>query len=598
MSTSANRRRWYSLLAMFLGVSPFVLFEVGLQYTGLGAPQGYSDPFVGFSEIHPLFELDAGAGRYETAASRLPFFGHQQFIQKKPTDGFRAFCLGGSTVLGHPYQPDTAFSEWMEIELAQRGPWSTCEVVNCGGISYASYRLVPILREALGYEPDLIVVASGHNEFLEDRTYESLKSRSAVQRWVSDRLYALHTVNLAIQVKNAVLDSKPARTILPAEVDARLDHASGFASYHRDEAWHEGVLAHYRENLRTMARLCREAGVPLVLVNLGSNIRDCPPFKSQYKDGLDQAELDQWQRWFDEAAGLEKTDPQAAMRLYQQCQAIDDQYALLWYRLGRCLDRLGNYPEALKCYVRSKDLDVCPLRMLEQAHAIVFEVAAEESVPVVDARSMLEAHSEHGLAGSNLYLDHVHPDVFGHQRIAEALVQETARLLGVSLKPWKDFDRRKAYHEQLARLGTLYLAQGRLRVEWLEDWARRDLLRSDVVPWDVRGEIEVGNRWQDFGNADLAFAAYRKAAEQSERSFDLLLVRAHSLFQQGRFDEAAGVAGLVAELSGGHVQDVANAALAVIRREQGKPAASIPTPKKGCSPWYELWRSQESGAGE
>src|SRR5258706_16184905 len=68
--------------------------------------------------------------------------------------------------------------------------------VNCGGVSYASYRLAPIVREVLNYQPDLVIVATGENEFLEDRTYHSVKSRSAFRAWIEDTAYSLRIVSL------------------------------------------------------------------------------------------------------------------------------------------------------------------------------------------------------------------------------------------------------------------------------------------------------------------------------------------------------------------------------------------------------------------
>ena len=47
----------------------------------------------------------------------------------------------------------------------------TWEVINAGGISYASYRVALVVKELAAYAPDLFVVYSGHNEFLERRTY-------------------------------------------------------------------------------------------------------------------------------------------------------------------------------------------------------------------------------------------------------------------------------------------------------------------------------------------------------------------------------------------------------------------------------------------
>ena len=45
------------------------------------------------------------------------------------------------------------------------------EVINAGGISYASYREAKLVEEIARYQPDLVLVYSGHNEFLEERTY-------------------------------------------------------------------------------------------------------------------------------------------------------------------------------------------------------------------------------------------------------------------------------------------------------------------------------------------------------------------------------------------------------------------------------------------
>lgn len=550
-----NRRQFaYPILAMLIGLSPFLVLETVLRVAGIARPQSDADPFVGFSAIHPLFEKDERAGVYRTAPSRLQFFAEQKFHIDKPSDGFRAFCFGGSTVLGHPYQPDTAFSEWLEIELQACGPWSECEVVNCGGISYASYRLVPILQETLAYSPDLIVVATGHNEFLEDRTYQSLKQRSAFTKWISDQLYSLHTVHLAVQGSTRFFPSS--KPVLPEEVDARLDHESGYASYHRDQAWQEQVLEHYRTNLQRMAALCRQAGVPLIFVELGSNIRDCPPFKSEHRDSMTVEELATWQAAFDEATQLEPEDPGRALELYTKCQQLDPEYALVAYRIGRCYDRLKNPQAAKEHYLLAKDLDVCPLRMLEKTHEILREVAKQESVPLVDGRSLLEKESPDGLAGSNIFLDHVHPDIYGHQLTARALAEQVKQEFNVSWRSWPEPERLKRYRDHLEKLGQIYLAQGRLRVEWLEDWARRDRLADDTEPWDLRGELEVASRMQDFGRPERAMGIYEVALERTEDAGPLIIHRIDCLYQQGRFAEARQVGELLVR-HGGPFKDAA-----------------------------------------
>ena len=258
------------LCAICLGLLPFVLLEVVLRMTGMGTPTGYQDPFVSFSQAFPLFELNAEAGQFKTSRHHHYFFGEQQFSATKAPQTYRAFCLGGSTVLGHPYETETAFPKWLELELAASDPSRDYELINCGGMSYASYRLIPILEEVLRYEPDLIVVMTGHNEFLEDRTYRSLKERSAMRVWVDDTLSSLHTVTVVRHATSSMRSSSEStdeRTTLGRDVDARLDHSSGYASYRRDEQWTKDVQRHFAMNLRVMVRMCRDAKVPILLIN-------------------------------------------------------------------------------------------------------------------------------------------------------------------------------------------------------------------------------------------------------------------------------------------------------------------------------------------
>ena len=47
-------------------------------------------------------------------------------------------------------------------------------MINAGGISFASYRVAMLMNELSRYQPDLFIVYSGQNEFLEQRSYGGL----------------------------------------------------------------------------------------------------------------------------------------------------------------------------------------------------------------------------------------------------------------------------------------------------------------------------------------------------------------------------------------------------------------------------------------
>ena len=240
----------FRVLAVLAGLLPLIFLEIGLRIFNVGAAAPASDPLSGFNRNFPLFERHSSV--YRTAQVREPFFCPQEFAAEKPRNGFRIFCFGGSTVHGHPYQSDTAFPKWLEIELAATDPTKSYQAINCGGVSYASYRLAPIVREVLNYQPDLIVVATGENEFLEDRTYHSLKSRSAFRAWLEDAAYSLRIVRVGrncIHPPNANAQKGSGSEQLPLEVQPKLDQESGYASYHRDDAWHEQVLAQFEDSI-------------------------------------------------------------------------------------------------------------------------------------------------------------------------------------------------------------------------------------------------------------------------------------------------------------------------------------------------------------
>src|SRR4051812_28968707 len=215
----------FRALAIAVGLMPLVMCELALRSLGVGRPSDSNDPFVGFSDIHPLFVLNRQSGQYEIPKSRQTHFQPDSFLADKPANEFRIFVLGGSTVQGRPWSIETSFTTWLELHLNAADSSRHYEVVNCGGVSYATYRLIPVLQEVLHYQPDLVIFCEGHNEFLEDRSYAPVKARPAGVNWAIRQVSRLHTYNL---LRQSVLGARAAteasssqpQVVLGPEVDA------------------------------------------------------------------------------------------------------------------------------------------------------------------------------------------------------------------------------------------------------------------------------------------------------------------------------------------------------------------------------------------
>ena len=542
-----SRRNWFRLFAVLAGLLPLVALEGGLRLFDVGRPADAPDPFAGFNQNFPLFERQGAV--YRTARARAPFIAPQEFPAEKPRGSFRMFCFGGSTVYGHPYTGETAFPKWLELELAGRDPARAWQAINCGGVSYASYRIAPMVQEVLHYQPDLIIVATGHNEFLEDRTYHSLKTRSALWSGLQRTVYSLHTINLVRQSlfrdRAAAFSSAAVSTdggALSPHVNTRLDYASGYASYRRDEAWWQNVVAQYDESVRQIVAACRAAHVPVLLVRLGSNLRDCPPYKSAHRAGLAPGAEADWQAAFDLATANERTDLPRALHFYQEAAAIDADYALLNFRIARTLDRLGRPTEALPYFERAKDTDICPLRITAPLEHTLLRIAAETDTPLVDAAQIIAARSPDGIPGNDWYVDHVHPSIGGHQLIARTIAaQFPARGWLPAAAEWPEAQRVKTYARHLATVGPAYLADGKRRLAWLEDWAKRQRLAAETIPNDAAGFARLAFRHLDLGDDAAAQDARREALKRDAGVADLVRARAQALTAQGRDDSAAAL---------------------------------------------------------
>ena len=476
-------KRWRSrLLAVLLGLSPFIAFEcicVGLDW---GNPTSVNDPFIGFEGTRRLFVPDLASGTHKIAENRYLCFRADEFLTRKPDNEFRIFVLGGSTVQGRPYAIETSFAHWFQLSLQAADPDRQFDVINCGGISYASYRLVPILQEVIEYEPDLILLYTGHNEFLEDRTYQSIKRRSQAHRLALKLATRLRTYNLVwnawndrqsdrVGAANAKAE-RPDVDVLPTEVQAMLDYEGGLALYQRDPEWRDGVVEHFESNVRRCVQICRAAGVPIWIANPVSNLRGSPPFKSLNRDDLSAEERDQWIQLRQAATERFATNPQSAFDMLHRAMEIDDQHAGLAYDLGKCYEMTGRMAKAKHYFVRAKELDICPLRIIEPLRERLTKVVREFDVPLIDVQKLFFEQSRDGIPGGFLLVDHVHPSITGHQLVAGLLVQQAMRA-GI-IQPVSNWEKTRdiAYQEHMASLDDKYFLEGQRRLEGLTKWAQ------------------------------------------------------------------------------------------------------------------------------
>jgi len=413
----------------------FLLLEGGLALFGVNPALKDQDPFVGFSSNNPLFiprQGPDGKQYLTTAPNKLGYFNAQTFPLQKTQGSYRIFTLGGSTTYGRPYDDKTSFSGWLRALLPAADNSNNWEVINAGGISYASYRAAHLMEELVNYQPDLFIIYTGHNEFLEERTYSQIKEMPALVRTTVSLLTKTRTWSAmssglkAIGLHPGKNDSN--RKQLGLQVDAILDESVGMNRYTRDDPLRDHILEHYRISLERMVGLARSAGADIIFVTPASSLNDCSPFKSEHTPGLSQSDRQSTEQVLAQAREkIRQENWQQAVDILEPAVSLDPRHAELQYRLGQALLGLGRFQEADAALTRARDEDVCPLRALTPMRQIVTDVAQEQGIALVDYVKLVEQHMQilkgHPIPGEELFLDHVHPTIEGHKILGLALVR-------------------------------------------------------------------------------------------------------------------------------------------------------------------------------
>jgi len=104
----------------------------------------------------------------------------------------------------------------------------------------------------------------------------------------------------------------------------------------------------------------------------------------------------------------------AALASFRAATVVDSGDALGYFKLGNALLRSGSYDEARAALSTAKDLDALRFRMSEQFQEDLLSLCVRHGVPVARVDSAFIAESPHGIIGSELILEHLHPNIAGY----------------------------------------------------------------------------------------------------------------------------------------------------------------------------------------
>ena len=115
-------------------------------------------------------------------------------------------------------------------------------------------------------------------------------------------------------------------------------------------------------------------------------------------------------------------------------------------------------------------------------HDALRSVARRTNTPLIDIRRTFEASAEFGIPGDVQLIDHVHPRIEWHQKIADVLCRELVSRGVVKGREGTQARRDRLYEENYASLPHNYFPESVERLRGLKIWAAGRATRLRVEP--------------------------------------------------------------------------------------------------------------------
>ena len=410
------------IVAALVPFAFFVCLELGLRY----ADYGQNLSLFLESEHDPDYLLvNGGLGlRYFPLTGIATAVSDDAFLKEKPDDVFRIFALGGSSAGGWPYQYNGSFSSILRAILREYYPDTRIEMVNVAMPAVPSYAVRDIALGLGDYEPDLLLLYTGHNEFygaLGAGSSESIGTSRALVRlilWLN-RYRTFQLVGDGVRGLRAFVRGFSGAAA--SQESNLMEILAGNRSIPHGSDLFQRASDVFEANIQDVIDFGRAHGAPVMIGTLVSNLRDQKPFVDVH--GRPEVETE-WKACFDEAETLFSSgDLSGALDAVDGCIELDAMPASQHFLKGQILEASGDMPQAYAAYHHAKEMDGLRFRAAEDINERIERLSARENVTLVPVEDAFEANSDGGIPGNSLFLEHLHPNLDGYALIAKTFAR-------------------------------------------------------------------------------------------------------------------------------------------------------------------------------
>jgi tetratricopeptide (TPR) repeat protein len=422
----------------------FAFLEIGLRVFHYGPNL---DLFI-TETIHgiPYYTMNPDIKyRYFSQIQFSPSTSPEDFAVNKPDSTYRIFCLGASTTVGYPYWYNGSFPSLLRNRLQILFPKKSLEIINLGLTATNSNTVIDIAGELVKYQPNLIVLYDGHNEFYGALGTASWESSGSFPWMTKFYLRIIHWKtfwlfrNIFSSAASLFTSSSP-QAIERGTMMERMAHGK-YIPFRNEE--YEITQKIFRNNLNTLKNICIDHRLPLIVCSQVSNMRDLPPFVSEPDPKVTPGEGEIIQTKYRHAISILKgNNIDSACILFNELTHLDSLRADFHYYLAKCYERKSDFRHASMEYTLARDYDQLRFRASSDFNKEISNIAdPSHNIFFVDIEKYFRDASPDSIVGYSLIKEHLHPNAKGNFLIAKMISQKMREEnLFASASEWQQHD--------------------------------------------------------------------------------------------------------------------------------------------------------------
>lgn len=324
---------------------------------------------------------------YYKGIDSKPYSYCTSFKKYKSKNSYRVFMIGESSLSGWPYSTDQSIQKKIEYIANDHQTGKNIELITVSIAGFNSSILLDLISQIIKYEPDMIIIYSGHNEFYGYNGYTGQNRKSQ---------FAIIETAENIMLNNGLLKMIKYDNYFD-DLEFVIPFCSKDPIIELNQKIYDKIKEQYFSNMLEIIELCKENKTKIILSILPDNYLLQP-------------------------VGVTN-------------QNHNTSADIVYNNARMALMRDGDQGMALKLFQKAKDLDALRLRIPEEFSEGIKKIAIKRKIELADIKSIYISRSKSTIPDNDLFADYIHPNINGLNIIAEVyakiiIAAQQTRMLG------------------------------------------------------------------------------------------------------------------------------------------------------------------------